>query len=886
MKILSFTIIFTLWGIAFGNCQGPTLSKSMKQTSSEVEEHTSVLQEDKNPEDHSDIARLQKSPDNEGYQEKPSGISNKLRGKDEIEWIEPVELSPLEHALAGTPVYLDTNETSERDTVEKRGEPVTPPNTPECWRRMREMVGNITGSILGRSNNKNKSENQDTGSIYHEKPDENPPAISDDAAIDASLGDDTEESFFKNLRLKLGLDDEYSVSTPSTSTDTSATPTTPIEEELVEPKVVASKLKPLYFEGIPRTYQLGSITIKYAYRPTGFCRGCESPTTTPRPQKTEEAIYRATTNTPEGYPRCITTRNGYNQLLEEDITHPVYWSRLLPLGQHRIHDADTAEALERLHKCILTRRPIAAEYMGRVMALEKRINDVLTTVESRFGMATVSLSMRRTYHELHEDFIGLINRVSKYFKGLSLIITHLLDQYKCKPHVVSMKPVSFFPLKAGIVEREFDQCQHDENYGTFISLRTRFNTWELNVLTLLYEIESASEEIWLTHLMADDRGKDIMINKLIKFDERLRVPLCFRAPDTLRYERDVLSFAAELERSPKILGMSRKVVFGYKYDAERVKRKGTVRSKIYFDMYKDKHPLYVIHRFMHENDPDNGNFKYDIELATKPPCTRHIFKHYKKNNKHRFFWYASGKNKANGPCSRYINYARCYNEFRFSKLESYYHILPYVHEHYKDDPRYIYFMNRFLAFHGRVAEAKRMLAQKAAEEGLEKPEEYRRTLSWKEIKEQQRREVADLYEKYGIKENIIVKIGDGKSFTVKPDGFKVHGEYYSRIDKKERHSPYDIYTPYYRTRNSSKRRRFRERGRPLDPAERCKTRRERLLKRRAEREAKEGPKAYLKQFVKQKKSFKVLPPPGWVPDECRHMIDVINAPQETAVSCS
>ncbi|ORM42373.1 uncharacterized protein BXIN_1112 [Babesia sp. Xinjiang] len=319
--------------------------------------------------------------------------------------------------------------------------------------------------------------------------------------------------------------------------------------------------------------------------------------------------------------------------------------------------------------------------------------------------------------------------------------------------------------------------------------------------------------------------------------------------------------------------MTRKVVFGYKYNAERVKQKGEVRSKIYFDMYKDKHPLYVIHRFLHENDPDNTNFKYDRELATKPPCTRNIFKHYKKDNKLRFFWYASGKKMPNGPCSRYINYARSFNEFRFSKLESFYHILPYVHQHYKADPRYIYFMNRFLAYHGRVAEAKRELAKKAAEQGLDKPEEYRRRLSWKEIKELQRREEAELYEKHGIKEHIVVNMGGGKSFVVKPDGFKVHGEYYSRIDKAERKSPYDVYTPYYRTANSSKRRRFRERGRPLDPAERCKTRRERLLKRKAEREATYGPKAYAKQFLKKKKSFKVLPPPGWVPEECLGMID-------------
>eukprot|EP00371_Babesia_bovis_P002891 XP_001611538.1 hypothetical protein [Babesia bovis T2Bo] len=330
--------------------------------------------------------------------------------------------------------------------------------------------------------------------------------------------------------------------------------------------------------------------------------------------------------------------------------------------------------------------------------------------------------------------------------------------------------------------------------------------------------------------------------------------------------------------------MSRKVVFGYKYNAERVKRKGTVRSQIYYDMYKEKHPLYVIHRFMHEHDPGNPNFNYDIDLATKPLCTRHIFKHYKKDNRLRFFWYASGKKKPNGPCSRYINYARCYNEFRFSKLESYYHILPYVHEHYKDDPRYIYFMNRFLAFHGRVAAAKRELLVKSVEAGLDRPEEYRRSLSWREIKEQQRREVSDLYEKHGIKDRIEVRLGGGKSFIVKPDGFTVHGEYYSRIDKKERHSPYDIYTPYYRTCNSSKRRRFRERGRPLDPKDRCATRRERLLKRRAERESREGKDAFTKKLLKKKKSFKVLPPPGWMPEECIGLVEPVIAQVNSATS--
>lgn len=330
------------------------------------------------------------------------------------------------------------------------------------------------------------------------------------------------------------------------------------------------------------------------------------------------------------------------------------------------------------------------------------------------------------------------------------------------------------------------------------------------------------------------------------------------------------------------LHMTRKVTFGYRYNAERNKRKGTVRSKIYFDMYKDKHPLYVIHRFMHENDPDNPNFKYDVELATKPPCTRHIFKHYKKDNKLRFFWYASGKKTPNGPCSRYINYARPYNEFRFSKLESYYHLLPYVHEHYKDDPRYIYFMNRFLAFHGRVSEAKRELARLAEEQGLEKPDEYTRSISWKELKEQRRREESELYDKYGVKEHIVVNMGDGKSFVVKPDGFKIHGEYYSRIDKEERDSPYDIYTPYYRTKHSSRRRRFRERGRPLNPEERCKTRRERLLKKKAERIEREGADALARRYLKQKRSFKILPPPGWVPNECRDMMANIEQLQGVA----
>ncbi|KAK2197998.1 hypothetical protein BdWA1_001002 [Babesia duncani] len=303
------------------------------------------------------------------------------------------------------------------------------------------------------------------------------------------------------------------------------------------------------------------------------------------------------------------------------------------------------------------------------------------------------------------------------------------------------------------------------------------------------------------------------------------------------------------------VGMTRKVVYGYRYNSEKVKRKGTIRSKIYFDMWKDKDPYYVIHRFLYENDPNNKNFKYDIDLATKPPCTRNIFDHYKKDNKLRFFWYASGKKSAKGPCSRYINFAMDKNEFRFSKLKSYYHILPYVHENYKDDPRYIYYMNRFLSKHGRVAEAKREFLKNKPPDSTEEFQ-YRRSLSWKEIDEIRKREENEVLAKYREQHPILVDLGNGRCFTVKPDGFSVHGEYYSRIDKTLRKTPYDIYHPYYRTKESSKRRRFRERGRPLNPEDRCKTRKERLRKNALKRLAQQGNvNPHRKSLIKQKKSF-------------------------------
>ncbi|UKK01693.2 hypothetical protein MACK_001046 [Theileria orientalis] len=322
--------------------------------------------------------------------------------------------------------------------------------------------------------------------------------------------------------------------------------------------------------------------------------------------------------------------------------------------------------------------------------------------------------------------------------------------------------------------------------------------------------------------------------------------------------------------------MSRKVRYGYRYNAEKVRQKGTVRSKIYFDMWKDKNPYYVIHKFLYENDPDNTNFNYDIDLARKVKCRRNIFAHYKKDNRLRFFWYASRKNTAKGPCSRYINYALDRNEFRFSKLYSFFHILPYVHEHYKDDPRYIYFMNRFLSRHGRVAAFKRMNASSSPDgtncdvdagddsgrvdtssygnsgnssdntSNADNPIRYRRTIGWKEMLLKAKTEEEELFKRIST-EPIVVDLGNGRSFTVKRDGFKVYGEYYSKIDKKNRKTPYDIYSPFLKTKHTSRRRRYRQKI-PLDPSLRCKTRRERILKNAEKRDI----KSFIKKYIKQK----------------------------------
>eukprot|EP00375_Theileria_parva_P000380 XP_763049.1 hypothetical protein [Theileria parva strain Muguga] len=333
------------------------------------------------------------------------------------------------------------------------------------------------------------------------------------------------------------------------------------------------------------------------------------------------------------------------------------------------------------------------------------------------------------------------------------------------------------------------------------------------------------------------------------------------------------------EKHVKGLCMTRKVRYGYRYNSEKVRKKGTVRSKIYFDMWKDKNPYYVIHKFLYENDPDNKNFNYDIDLARKVKCKRNIFAHYKKDNKLRFFWYASRKNYAKGPVSRYINFALDRNEFRFSKLHSYFHILPYVHQHYKDDPRYIYFMNRFLGRHGRIAQFKRMLrgisdnttdssgnttvnsgnnVNSAESAGTEDSPEaanntikkwYSRDITWKEVIAKGKREEEELYSKFSA-DPIRIDLGNGRSFTVKPDGFKVHGEYYSKINKKNRATPYDIYSPFLRTKHSSRRRRYREKI-PLDPSLRFKTRRERILHNAKNRNVKDFIQKYIKKPPKK-----------------------------------
>uniref|UniRef100_A0A3B0MU34 Uncharacterized protein n=1 Tax=Theileria annulata TaxID=5874 RepID=A0A3B0MU34_THEAN len=317
-----------------------------------------------------------------------------------------------------------------------------------------------------------------------------------------------------------------------------------------------------------------------------------------------------------------------------------------------------------------------------------------------------------------------------------------------------------------------------------------------------------------------------------------------------------------------LLYMTRKVTYGYRYDPEKVRKKGTVRSKIYFDMWKDKDPYYVIHKFLYENDPDNKNFKYDIDLAKKVKCKRNIFAHYKKDNRLRFFWYASRKNYSKGPFSRYINFAIDRNEFRFSKLHSYFHILPYVHEHYKDDPRYIYFMNRFLSRHGRIAEFKRLSSANNSSNSTDDKDKdainsadsvndssgvtktwYSRDITWKEIMAKAKMEEEELFSKIST-EPIKVDLGNDRSFTVKRDGFKVHGEYYSKINKKNRETPYDIYSPFLRTKHSSRRRRYREKI-PIDPSLRFKTRRERLIHNAKNRDVKEFIKKYIKRKPKQ-----------------------------------
>lgn len=256
---------------------------------------------------------------------------------------------------------------------------------------------------------------------------------------------------------------------------------------------------------------------------------------------------------------------------------------------------------------------------------------------------------------------------------------------------------------------------------------------------------------------------------------------------------------------------AKSVRYNYKYSTQYLKKKGDIKTKRYFEMWKDYDPYYVIHKFLHKNDPDNPNFKYDLALATRPTCKYNLFKHYKKAPGFRFFWYGSHKKSPSGSINRYINYKNR-NEFRFSKLRSFYHLLDYVHPKYKDNPIYIYYMNKFLALHGKEAK------------------EYFKTLPCPEMPQP--------------KPNL------------HSDSFEVHGANFSFVDKKNRNSPYDVYSPFYRTARSSKRRRFRS-AIPLVAEERCKNRRERLLKRKMARldKLKELNINPMDRFIKKRKFY-------------------------------
>ncbi|EDO07971.1 hypothetical protein BBOV_III004080 [Babesia bovis T2Bo] len=591
MKTLSILFTFTSWYLSSGWCQGPQFSKpaddnasatthktppsgtsasgngyeSVSQVDPGLQHHTATtaLVDDAIPSTSRIDSPMPEQP-GDGATETPQSILSDKELK---------QSGPTLPDIAAN-IYTELDELmnadpSARNCIGDRNSSKRRSRSGECWRGFCCILGN---SHCGASRNKNErrlSYDPEGSTDEASQGRANPSGTASDDPIKIDLHGN-KYVVYKDGRVRVKHDDigayhQSAVSSkfkPLSSAIDSNLPLTAKEEEALEPKIVASVLKSRTGER-PISVDLGSINISVTPTRGNIFNKYSSVSQAGRGRGVRSSLEcRLGTDTTD-YPRCIVTRHGFKQLLDEVITihrrryiygssHSFLWMSIFPAANYRIYDSEACSAIERLHACVLARRPTLIDNVGRIMSLEKRINEVLSTVKYRFGMTSTCFSIQTIYKQIHEMFIGTVKRAINYFNAISTIITHLVDQYRSNPLGGSSEIPFSTPLEAREVDREVDRCKYDENYGTFINLRTCFNTWELDVLSLMYEMESISDEAWLNRLVTGQPMTDVMAEKMLQFKNRIKTPQCFHTLRNFHYERHILSYAVKLERLKKM----------------------------------------------------------------------------------------------------------------------------------------------------------------------------------------------------------------------------------------------------------------------------------------------------------------------------------------------
>ncbi|ORM42376.1 uncharacterized protein BXIN_1111 [Babesia sp. Xinjiang] len=399
--------------------------------------------------------------------------------------------------------------------------------------------------------------------------------------------EESKESYYQRLRLAMSLDgsvtpsatrprvqycNRYDAADDSSESDSSDDPVD------VEPKIVASYLKPLTGGKIksllpkgnterPITTTMASLTITVVPASGRLCTGSEYGMSYDpmlrRFATSPDLSDDKAADQPQGF-ECVATDNGFKAPLHEIITihrrryaytsskKSSLWTKMFPIGNHKITDAETAKAMKQLKHCLMYRRPSLLDNLKRITALKERVEEAISNVKCQFGCGISAWSLQEWFKKINENFTTVAKDAVEYLQALTAISVNLLENYDSSPRPTYDRSIFYMSVDGKAVKQEVDQCHHDDSYGSIANIRTCFNSWELDVIMLLYELESISDRLFLAHPKPFGERSHLMVNTLIELKERVKVPDCLQALMRFQYDKSIIAYAAGVERLRRI----------------------------------------------------------------------------------------------------------------------------------------------------------------------------------------------------------------------------------------------------------------------------------------------------------------------------------------------